>query len=85
VFRNFKGYNWLLLAVGLCYIILAIIDSAEDKKEECEECKEKQAHVLHFKYNIASNKVDEAIVGDHNAVDIDFRKDPVAANDHAKE
>jgi hypothetical protein len=51
VFKNFKGYNWLLLAVGLCYIILAIVDaSGKDERDEpfkeCDECKESLVHIV---------------------------------------
>ena len=58
--QKFDKYNWLLLIIGVCYVLLAFVDiktKAEHEEhidafkeamgyEECEGCKDSFVHVV---------------------------------------
>lgn len=58
MFKKFDKYNWLLLIIGVCYVLLAfvnieVVDQERDEHfkeatgyEECKDCKDSIVHVV---------------------------------------
>lgn len=58
MFKKFDKYSWLLLIIGVCYVLLAFVKvEIEDQErgdhfkeamgyDECEGCKESFVHVV---------------------------------------